>query len=69
MNDGSGYNPCDPNSMVDQGHTRNSVYNINKFGIPQVTQVKMRKRFDHSDPGVLNNSFYSFGATHTNIRG
>ena len=36
MNDGSGNNPSDPNSMMNQGFVRNAVYNASKLGIPSV---------------------------------
>ena len=36
MNDGSGSNPSDPNSMQDQGFVRNAVYNAAKLGVPSV---------------------------------
>lgn len=39
MNDGSGSNPSDPNSMVDQGFVRNAVYNARKLGIPKVNEI------------------------------
>ena len=68
MNDGSGHNPSDPNSMLDQGYTRNAVYNMKKVGVPNVKQTTYSDALDVHYPGRLNNSFYGFGATHTNIR-
>jgi hypothetical protein len=69
MNDGTGWNPSDPNSMQNQGEVRNAVYNLNLGrDAPKVGGAILSKAFDYSNPGVLNNSFYSFGAKHTNIR-
>ena len=68
MNDGSAFNPSNPSSMVDQGTIRNSVFNIPIKGVPNVTRYKQSSAIGIHDPGVLNNSFYSFGAKHTNIR-
>ena len=62
MSDGTGLNPSDPNSMIDQGHTRNSVYNIPVKGVPDVTYYKQSKSIGKHDPGIMNNTFYSFGA-------
>jgi hypothetical protein len=62
MNDGTGYNPSDPNSMLDQGLTRNSIYNISLNGVPDVRNSVYSKALDVHNPGLLNNSFYSFGA-------
>ena len=68
MNDGSGNNPSDPNSMQDQGFTRNAVYNLRNVGPPPVNVGEYSGALDAHYPGRLNNSFYSFGAKHTNIR-
>jgi hypothetical protein len=40
MNDGTGYNPSDPSSMLDQGTTRNSVYNIRIQGVPGIKDTR-----------------------------
>lgn len=68
MNDATHYNASDPNSMMDQGETRNAVYNIKLSGIPDGNRPTYSKALGVHDPGVLNNTFYSFGAQHTNIR-
>ena len=68
MNDGTGLNPSDPSSMLDQGCTRNSIYNINLNGMPDVRNTKYSKALDTHNKGLINNTFYSFGAQHTNIR-
>ena len=62
MNDGTGNNPSDPNSMQDQGFTRNAVYNLRNVGLPAVEQGEYSGALDCHYPGRLNNSFYSFGA-------
>ena len=68
MNDGTGYNPSDPNSMLDQGITRNSIYNIRIQGVPNIKDTRYSKALGYHDPGKNNNTFYAFGAQHTNIK-
>ena len=68
MNDGTATNPSDPNSMSNKGGIRNSVYNIQIMGQPDVKQTVYSGSLYHEDPGKMNNTFYSFGAQHTNIR-
>lgn len=68
MNDGTGYNPSDPNSMLDQGGTRNSVYNLRIQGVPDIKDTRYSKALDINNPGKTNNTFYAFGAQHTNIK-
>ena len=68
MNDGTAYNPSDPSSMQDQGHIRNSVFNIPIKGVPEVSRYTKSSAIGRHDLGISNNSFYSFGAKHTNIR-
>ena len=46
MNDGTGLNPSDPSSMLDQGSTRNSIYNIHLNGMPDVRNTKYSKALD-----------------------
>lgn len=69
MNDGTATNPSDPNSMSNKGGIRNSVYNIQLMGQPDVKQGVYSASLNHADPGNMNQTFYSFGAQHTNIRG
>ena len=66
MNDATYTNASDPNSMIDQGGSRNVVYNIVLDGHPSIQSSMYSKALDPPDP--MNNSFYSFGAQHTNIR-
>ena len=63
MNDGTALNMGDPNSMRDQGQTRNAVYNggIN-FNESKSMQRKPYKQFLKRD-GASNNTFYSFGGS------
>ena len=68
MNDGTGFNPSDPNSMLDQGGTRNSVYNIKFAGVPDVRNTAYSKALNVHNQGLQNHTFYSFGAQHTNIK-
>lgn len=39
------------------------------MGQPDVKQTVYSGSLDHADPGKQNQTFYSFGAQHTNIRG
>ena len=66
MNEGTYSNACDPNSMKDQGNTRNAVYNIVMEGHPPIHASSYSKAL--LSPEKLNKSFYSFGGNHTNIR-
>ena len=68
MNDGTGTNPSDPSSMVNQGLVRNSVYNIHFGGQPYIDKTVKQGNFGQHDPGYLNKSFYAFGAKNTNVR-
>jgi len=67
MSDATHSNPSDPNSMFDQGETRNAVYNVNFQGLPDGTAASYSKALGVHDKGSHNNTFYSFGARYTNI--
>ena len=63
MSNGTAVNMADPNSMRDQGGTRNAVYN----GAIRFSETKSMKRtpckqFLRRD-GASNNTFYSFGGS------
>lgn len=66
MNESTYSNACDPNSMKDQGHTRNAVYNVVMEGQPPIVASAYSKAL--VPPEKLNKSFYSFGGNHSNIR-
>lgn len=68
FNDGTATNPSDPNTMFNQGEVRNSVFNIPIRGVPDVQRFKKSKAYHVNDPDVVNQTFYSYGAQHTNIR-
>ena len=55
--------------MINQGLIRNSVFNVPIKGVPDVNRFKKSKAFGVNDPDVVNQTFYSYGAQHTNIRG
>ena len=63
MSDGTAVNLCDPNSMRDQGQTRNAVYN----GHIRFSEAKSASRLPYNQflrrDGPSNNSFYSFGGS------
>lgn len=64
MSDGTALNLGDPNSMRNQGDTRNAVYNGQiKFKQSKSVQ-KPYKQFLRRD-GPSNNTFYSFGGSKT----
>merc|ERR1711990_481249 len=67
MSDATALNPSDPNSMFDQGETRNCVYNMEFFGLPDGTVPSYSNALNVHDKGKQNNTFYSFGARYTNI--
>ena len=67
MSDATHSNPSDPNSMFDQGETRNAVYNVNFQGLPDGTAASYSKALGVHNKGSHNNTFYSFGARYTNI--
>lgn len=67
MSDATHSNPSDPNSMFDQGETRNCVYNVKFYGLPDGTAATYSKALGVHDKGSHNNTFYSFGARFTNI--
>jgi len=54
--------------MINQGLIRNSVFNVPIKGVPDVSRFKKSKAFGVNDPNVVNQTFYSYGAQHTNIR-
>ena len=67
VSDGTALNMGDPNSMRDQGQTRNAVYNGRiKFNSHKSASKIPYKTFLRRD-GAQNNSFYSFGG-HKMIR-
>ena len=73
MNDGTGLNISDPNSMIDQGPVRNAEYNFPTGDLPNGTISNLsyrtfRIRSATSDRPSHNNTFYSFGGRFTNIR-
>lgn len=69
MSDGTCLNVSDPNTMIDQGATRNAVYKIDARGLPNGTISNFsRVKSANRQSGRLNNTFYSFGAQFTNIR-
>lgn len=68
MNDSTYMNASDPNSMKDQGGTRNAVYNVRLDGVPSINDTAYSKAIGVNNPEVTNNTFYAFGAKHTNIR-
>jgi len=68
MNDSSYKNASDPNSMIDQGVTRNAVYNVDLTDVPNINSSVYSKSLNIHNQEVLNRSFYSFGGKHTNIR-
>ena len=68
MSDGTGRNPSDPNSMIDLGGTRNTIYNYQIQGVPSIKETKFSKALNVNNPGKTNNTFYAFGAQHTNIK-
>jgi len=63
MSDGTALNMGDPNSMRDQGATRNAVYN----GQIRFNKAKSLNRLPYSQflrrDGASNNTFYSFGGS------
>ena len=63
MSDGTALNLGDPNSMRDQGQTRNAVYN----GHIRFNQSKSLNRLPYRQflrrDGPSNNTFYSFGGS------
>jgi hypothetical protein len=63
MNDGTALNVGDPNSMRDQGSTRNAVYN----GQIHFNESKSMHRLPYKQylrrDGPSNNTFYSFGGS------
>lgn len=76
MNDSTYLNASDPNSMRDQGHTRNAVYNVGiednpKLHSKYLSSIAFSKtQSDFSSEGyaeylrrngATNNTFYSFG--------
>jgi hypothetical protein len=67
MNDSTHLNPSDPNSMFDQGETRNCVYNMLFNNQPDGSNTVYSKALGVHDLGQQNNTFYSFGAKFTNI--
>lgn len=70
MNDSSYKNASDPNSMIDQGGTRNAVYNANMSNVPKIYHSTYSKvlKTQEEEKEKLNRSFYAFGAQHTNLR-
>ena len=64
MNDSSYKNASDPNSMLDQGGTRNAVYNVRMSDVPPIYDSAYSKvlRHQEADKELLNRSFYAFGA-------
>jgi hypothetical protein len=70
MNDSSYKNASDPNSMIDQGSTRNAVYNVRMSDVPPIYDSAYSRvlRHQEADKELLNRSFYAFGAQHTNLR-
>ena len=70
MNDSTYRNASDPNSLLDQGMTRNAVYNIRLTELPAVSDSTYSKVLPKKDKekAVLNKTFYSCGAKYTNIR-
>ena len=68
MNSGTGTNPSNPNSMMDQGYSRNAVYNINCKQIPEVSKVVYSKALGVHDKGLNNQTFFSFGSRNTNFK-
>lgn len=59
MNESTYSNACDPNTMTDQGHSRNAVYNVVLEGHPDIRENSYSKAL--FPPESLNKSFYSFG--------
>ena len=62
MSDGTALNVGDPNSMRDQGNTRNAVYNGQIRFKESKSVQKPYKQFLRRD-GPSNNTFYSFGGS------
>lgn len=67
MNDGTALNASDPNSMRDQGMTRNAQYVV-KIRRGETTyngKQHAYNRFlpEHRDQRLLNKTFYSFGGS------
>ena len=63
MSDGTAVNMGDPNSMRDQGQTRNAVYNgAIKFNASKSVSRLPYQQFLRRD-GASNNTFYSFGGS------
>lgn len=69
MNDSTYLNACDPNSMRDQGISRNAVYNADIVPIRMLdtksstfssSTKKPYVQFLNRD-GLINKTFYSFG--------
>ena len=54
--------------MVDQGHSRNAVYNIDALNIPDVSKTVYSKALGIHDSGTTNQTFFSFGSRNTNFR-
>ena len=63
MSDGTALNMGDPNSMRDQGTTRNAVYNGQiRFSSSKSMNRLPYRQFMRRD-GPSNNTFYSFGGS------
>ena len=60
INDGSGTNPCDPNSMQDLGRNGNTIYSYKVKTQPSGTRIVKSKVPEKSPP--LNKCFYRFGS-------
>lgn len=54
--------------MTNQGNVRNSIFNVPAKGVPHVERIKISKALRMKDPQLVNQTFYSYGAKHTNIR-
>lgn len=68
MNDSTYLVASDPNSMVNQGRTRNVVYNVTYENIPKIQDNQYSKALEVHNLEQLNKHFYSFGANHTNLK-
>lgn len=49
MNDGTFTNPSDPNTMIDQGETRNGQYNFTIDQVPNGAQMTYSKALKLKD--------------------
>lgn len=75
MNDGTALNASDPNSMRDQGSTRNAQYVVEIVQGPAGNPDHWKSMYggrqhaynrflpEHRDKRVLNKTFYSFGGS------